>query len=158
MSIHPDWLLCVTSITNNKRLSAFHFSEPEDVLSAFFDFPDAARHAELCSARLAERPKDQWRTPKAYVSVASSSDNPEMVDFDGTRASHDLLVSATFGYHPFYGLGHILRTSGVIALFWNSEEVAIVEHKNVKLLRPVVSGTPVQSRRKRILAAAMSKD
>lgn len=164
-------------------------SFPDNPELAFFDHPGTQRAAELCAARLAERYKDHWRSPKSVVSCASSSENPEISDPDTTRptatrtwefiwpdgkcsnlietvapsgpprASHDLLISNTFAFHPLFGTGHVLRTNGVICMFWTGgQTVEIVEQKNLCFLRLILAGERAGTPRQRRLAAAMTED
>lgn len=134
-------------------------SLPSDPYLAFFDHPGTQRAAELCAARLMERYRDNWRAPRSVVSCASSSENPPVLDNGTERASHDLLITNTFAFHPFFGTGHVLRTNGVICMFWTGgSTVEIVEQKNLCFLRLVLAGERAGTPRQRRLAAAMTED
>lgn len=137
---------------------ASRFPFPSDPLAEFFDAPSAERSEELIQARFPERYKDRWRAQRTLESCASRSDNPVVLDNGTERAMHDMLVSASFAFHPLYGTGHVLRTNGVVAMFWNREEVALVEVKNLTFLRVVLAGERAESPRKRRIAAAMLAD
>jgi hypothetical protein len=113
----------------------------------YFDPPTGERLRSLCSSMLFEKYKDGWRYPRQETSAPSSSNNPHILDGGKERALHDIMVSSTFGRHPLYGPGHILRTNGQIAMFWDGETVWIVEHQNVIFERVVLNTATAPQRR-----------
>lgn len=138
-----------------KACNRARYAPPDDAAAAYFDPPDAQRSAELCERRLRER-NAAWRASRYYNSIAEA-DEPLVFDQGRERAAHTGLVSASFGFHPLWGTGHTLRTDGQLALFWNGEEVAIVEVANVKALRVLLASDkpPTQAERRAAVLASI---
>lgn len=103
----------------------------------FFDPPAE----DVVGSLLNERKANEWRSQLREVSGASWSDpeNAPMISDDGERQMHNVLVSNSFALHPMFGTGHVLRTDGRIAAFWNGERTYIVHLTNLKMLRVVIS-------------------
>lgn len=160
------------------------YTPPDNPDDAYFDPPTPERAAQLCAALLKER-NNRWRTPRHYTSMPES-DGPDVTDpapgaptrwehwimtitgldlyheeylvvpTGSTRTAHTGLVSSSFGFHPLFGTGHTLRTDGLLALFWNGEEVTIVEAKNVTPLRVVLATAKPPTLRERRAALLAS--
>lgn len=113
------------------------------VCDTFFEHPGALRAHGLCETLLNEnRDPNTWRSPAEVVSGASWADPeeaPKVFDSGRERLVHNVLVSNTFALHPMLGTGHVLRTDGRVAAFWNGEMCRVVHLTNLKMLRVVVA-------------------
>lgn len=114
----------------------------------FFDAPEPSRADALVRARTVDRPRFDFRTPKSAISKSVAGE--ERVVYDNLlgyeRLTHTILVSNTFALHPAYGTGHVLRTNGVSALFWNGEEVVFVHVTNLQMLQVRLDHSPLGKR------------
>lgn len=95
----------------------------------FFQFPERDVVGTLLNQW-----KGVWWTPLREVSVASDPEGEKVVDGGVERAEHDRLVSGTFALHPMFGPGHVVRTNGQIAAFWDGVECWVVECGNLERL------------------------
>lgn len=103
---------------------------------AFFEFP-SGRVDEIVGTVLAEYRQGPWWTPLTCLSVPTQSGNEADMVVDGgvQRIVHEGLVSNTFALHPEFGCGHVLRTNGHIAAFWDGVEIFVVGVANLIPLR-----------------------
>lgn len=103
------------------------------------------------------RPGTDWRTPRVAASAGAWPEGEALEVIDGgtqvcfenypglgkvelryggqERIAHNALFSASFYLHPFYGTGHVLRTDGRVAAFWNGEGTYVVHFTNLRALR-----------------------
>lgn len=83
------------------------------------------------------RPGTDWRTPRAAASAGAwpSSEETYIHDNGKERVAHNALFSTSFYLHPTFGTGHILRTDGRVAAFWNGERCYVVHFTNLRPLR-----------------------
>lgn len=113
------------------------------VADHYFDPPAAQRASEIVGTQLNEDAAgtvNSWRSPRHFISVA---EDPEalMNDAGNLRPVHTKLVSSSFAVHPMFGPGHVLRTEGRIAAFWNGELCRVVHLTNLKFVQVTVSRT-----------------
>ena len=137
-----------------------------DIASFYFDPPTA----DVVGTLLNERGQDSsWRSPKRFLSGTTYSDaenDPRISDPDGEyidssghayRLEHNVLYANTFALHPLFGTGHVLRTDGRIAAFWNGERCYIVHLTNLHFLRVAVSVAEKPMREKPLEASPRAK-
>lgn len=125
-------------------------SDAGPVADHFFDFPVGRDEVGTVLNQL--RP-GLWRTPKFEVSVASDPHVTYTVEGGEAVAVHDKLVSNSFYLHPEFGPGHVLRTDGSIAAFWDGVTCWVVRMENLTQLRVVLgraSATKGESRKEKM--------
>lgn len=147
-----------TRDAEGKTIVTYNGHEAGEPQALWFPAPCAARSQELIGTLASAR--DRWRTARGLASEASDADAPKVTDNGTERAMHDRLVSPSFGLHLEFGPGHILTTSGSLAVFWNGERARLVRHENITPLRVVLDGPTERppTRRQRALAAAAHAD
>lgn len=130
MFMHQVYSLRKQALTPARLL--FNGEDAGPVVDHFFDFPVGRDEVGTVLNQL--RP-GIWRTPKFEVSCPSESDGPKVMDNGVERAVHDRLVSGSFYLHPEFGPGHVLRTDGSIAAFWDGVTCWVVRMENLTQLR-----------------------
>lgn len=131
------------------------------VTEHYFDAPAPERATRLLDTLLNENVSTNWRSPRIEESVAEDTDGPTVM-VDGVEvAQHTKLVSASFAVHPMFGCGHVLRTDGRVAAFWNGETTKVVHLTNLRFVRVTVSRCAPKVRtsaRDARVAAALAED
>lgn len=106
-------------------VSDYYFDPPKDAIGKFNGLLN-----EL-------RPGTDWRSPRVAASggVWPQGEEQKVLDGGMERIAHNALFSSSFALHPFYGTGHVLRTDGRVAAFWNGEGTYVVHFTNLRALR-----------------------
>lgn len=92
---------------------------------------DAPVGRDVVGTVLNQHREGPWWTPLTEISLASDPENPKVVDGGEERAQHDMIVANSFFLHEMFGLGHIVRTNGSVAAFWDGVECHVVRMENL---------------------------
>lgn len=126
----------------------FNGSDLGPVADHYFDPP---MERDVVGTVLNQMRPGQWRTPFFEVSQSSEPDGPRVYDelTGRDRAVHDRLVSNTFHFHQEFGLGHVMRTDGSLAAFWDGVVCQVVRLENLVVVRVVLGRDVVTKRESR---------
>ena len=98
--------------------------------------PHLRKVARLCEEEEVDEQKKELIREYLHKTTHERAEHlRRTVKMQAVQTRHVKLVSNTFALHLLFGPGHVLRTDGRVAAFWNGEMCRVVQLGNLVMLR-----------------------